>query len=169
MSTEPQPDKEERFRALQAHPDFEALLNFDPTAQGELRPAELGCGLAWGATILVLALAVSLAGSMFFPPLAVVPPVLLFVGAAALVQRVLRSGRKAPLEATAALLGTIRVQLSGDGPAARTSHLARLDFPDGTSRELEVDDEIAEGLVEGQVGVAYLRGRRVVAFRAVEL
>ena len=162
---------QERLRELQAHPDVRELLSLDPEQAGA-SGGDTGCAVSIAASGVVAALACALFLGLVFPPLAVLPLVLLIVGVLALLTQ---RNRRPPwwghsLESHAAHVLDVRARLTeGTDRPARSRHHVELLLANGERRRLEAAESLAPELAAGAFGVAYVRGPWLIGFRPVVL
>jgi len=159
-------DRAERFRALEARPELAALLAAKPEVPelgGKTLPS-----LFLLAGLTVGGLLVSLFTLQLCPPLFLVPLTLVVVGAVALTRHLLWTAR-APLVARAALIAAVRAQLQAGAERSHsnTRHFAQLEDARGERVEHECLPSAVRTLEPGALGVAYLKGKKLVAFTAV--
>ncbi len=123
-------------------------------------------------TLLALALFAGVAVALtagfasFFPPMVVLPGLLLVVLLVSLLGTLKRGDvERAPLEAASALVVDERTKVTGGRERnAETQYFATLQFRDGRRRELEVLEQVRGKLTPGDIGVAYTRARWLVGF-----
>lgn len=161
-------DTAARFAALDAHPDLPRLLQFAPKP-----PSHVAAVIQ---VILPIALLVFLIG--FLAPRLSGEPVgfiVLALVVVALVRAIIGIARgsrdaRAPVERRKALVVDDRTSVHGDGRRdVETHYHATLEFPDGSRRELPMAEDAAGYVTPGDIGVAYLRGDRLVAFTRVRV
>ncbi|HED63929.1 MAG TPA: hypothetical protein ENJ09_00075 [Planctomycetes bacterium] len=164
-----------RFRALREHPEAQRLLRAegqedsdDPSPSPPIHPLVgfLALTVAIGAL-----LAATGAMSLICPPLMAIPIAGLVVLAITVSGHLLRARRRPdPVQRFGALVLSKRTLLhAGTGDVARTDSRVTLLFPDGVKREFGLSEDAEESIHEGAMGVASLRGERLVRFDIVSV
>jgi hypothetical protein len=166
----PAGDAAARFAALELHPEAARALAAGPASTG--RGARAAAGLLGLAVFLVLGTLVTVALMLFFPPLGVASLVLVLLGALAIVRGVVRTLRAPDLPEIRGLALVADEQTSFSGGAGDRAVTTRrsltLEFRDGTRRVLLLGDELEAPPAPGDMGVASLRGDRLVGFTRIE-
>ena len=159
-----------RFEELEGHPALPRLLELDPTAS-HASGSNVAAGVIGVSSLVFGALALTIAGAFFFPPMAVLPLAGIAFGAYALVHWVVtqRGRPRWKLQRVPAFVLAERTKIvSTSGTIGSERHLAELAFRDGTRRELAAHEDLAGRLTPGTGGVAFVRGTTLVDFAAIE-
>ncbi len=163
---------EARFLALQEHPDRVRLMAFSPEDAGKAGPLAIGFMVlfmfAWVGIGGVITIGFGAVGP---GPMVLFPIALVSFGVIAMLAAARRYHRflSAPIIPQPALVVDERVQVSGGGKnsSARTNYHTTLEFPDGQRTEHETIAAAAVQACPGDVGVAYLRDRKLVHFERI--
>ena len=165
----PHGDLPARFRALEDDPSYPELMQRTP----EIDPS-LGSGLVMMIVVTVFIAAVALGMATMFAfvcaPLGIVP---LAIGGLAVTFAIKHWNetsriKGATLVRRAALVADERTHVSGGGnTSSRTRYYVTLEFPDGQRDEVYTLGKTAGEISPGDLGVAYLEDRLLVAFERV--
>jgi hypothetical protein len=162
----PSPDEllERRFEELENHPELQRHLAWKPGPDIVWRRA-----LGAGPLILVMGVLMFLFVPAFSHgpgPFAVVPWIMLAVVGTQLARRSRYLAE--PLERLVAVVSDERQDTSSDGRRGHTSYYATLETRDGARREFEVSGPLAGEIRPGDMGVGYVKGGVLVAFRRLK-
>jgi len=162
-----------RFAALESHPDRPALLRHEP----EMKRQRVQTALS--VVFLSVFIGISLVITLFFAitvvgiPLALVPLGMAGLGVW-MMMRVLKKAarfRAAPLLRVPRLVIDERTHVSGGGndSRARTRYFVTLQGPEGERSEHLAPGSIAGRMTRGDMGIAYLKDHRLLAFGRLEV
>lgn len=164
----PSPDEllERRFQELENHPELQRHLQWTPGPEVVARGALGGVG-----TVVVLAILLFFfvplfsRGPLFFP---VIPWLMIGLVVVGLVRR--SRYLAAPLERVIAVVADERQHSEGHGDSPRTTrYFATLERRDGTRSEYKVTGRLAGEVRPGDMGVGYVKGGTLVAFRRLRV
>ena len=156
----------ERFDAVQAHPDLQALLDRRPEDPGASSVVPGVIVVVVSAAIAVGVLSQVAEGSI--PPWFLVAPALLaLLGFGLLLAAKLERG--SPIHRNVAVVLDERVRVSGGGgnSHAETHYYILIADRSGQRVELEAEEDLAGRTAPGDIGVAYIRRGRLVDFSVV--
>lgn len=180
MSTATQTRKQtalmKRLARIHEHKDFPKAQEHVPPTEEDLEAAARSVrrGVAlWVIAVLLGGLAVTrdaVAGQVLLGALAVAAAVggaKLFIAGSSRRRAVLAD----PLERRAALVADRRSETTANWFGGRTTYYFQLEFDDGTNGEFRypgrgVQDDL---LVKGNTGVAFLRGRTLIAWKNIKV
>lgn len=160
---------EERFAALESHPAIRDLMDYTPRT---VRPAVgLYGGAVFAGCFTFISLAILLVAVIVFPPLAVLPLLLVILGVVGLAKNLQKATdfSASPLERHPAVVVDKRTKISGSGGdgSAFTSYFVTLQFPGGERTEYTANGPLAGALAQGDLGVAYLKSKVLLDFQRV--
>lgn len=160
---------EARFVALDDHPETVRWMSHIPSfsqVTSQYYQSVLGIVL-----LLVIGSVVTLVFFATCPPLGFIPLALLILMAITMSKQASKASAAsgAEVERVPALVIDERTKITGGGQnnAARTLYFATLQFRDGSRRELDVFDELAGKITQGDAGIAFLKGDFLVDFGRV--
>lgn len=164
-------DLEQRFQALEAHPERESLGRHTPSATGH------GLGMAAQAVFGIVFTAIAGFMTLFFAalmgPLAIVPLLMAVLGVVITVSSLTKGAKlsSAPLKREPALVVDERVKVSGGSgnSSASTRYFITLQDRNGRRTEYAANDKIASSVTEGDMGFAYLKADFMLDFKRVEV
>ena len=155
-----------RFAALERHPETERWMSHTPSSSqvgGRFFQSMVGVVL-----FLVFGSVVTLVFFATCPPLGFIPLALVILMAIAMLKQASKvsAATRAELRRMPALVVDERTKITGGGrnDATRTRYFATLQFADGTRRELDVFDDLAGRVTEGDAGIAFLKGDYLIDF-----
>lgn len=160
----PPADRSARFRALRAHPDFEAAgRRVPPGAEEEESPF----GSLLSAAVILCVGFILLVPSLAFPPVAVAVVVVIGLALAYVLASAIKAGarRGAPLVRVPACVAGERTELAGGGDGSvRARYYLSLESERGTREEYVIDERLAGKVGPGDLGIATFRGETLVDF-----
>jgi hypothetical protein len=165
----PHANLEQRFAALQAHPDYAAAQSHEPSAAREVT-AHVG-GAIFGVVFTIVALVIFGGSGAAGAPLAMrLVPLLFAVFGVAMVVKSLSQGArlaKAPLVREPRVVVDKRTHVRGTGESTRTTYFVTLEGTDARRVEARVPAALYGQVRSGDMGVSFRRGDRVIDFERI--
>ena len=160
------PTRAEKIAALESDPRYGALFAGDPPRRG---PSWVPVVLI--GALLAVVIATTIGSVLTAGPLLIAPVAIALVIAWMFVRAIRRQMRvrAAPLERIAAVVvgkRTVERRAEDGDTVLATGHQVEIEDRAGARRTLKASDRVGRALAEGDAGIAFVRERTLVDFRA---